>query len=217
MNDNSAILYKQVKDLPQVALLRLFPAEWIGQGFGYKLSKNWEDMQMDEVIYVPEYGYEGVPLSVENMYTKKDFIDITGNDTSAQILFDLVDWQSPETLHNELCDNNEEYCKFLGPCVYNCPERILKEAEKSTVPCKGWAREWRDKCWSVIEKRKKAKKLKDGDIIKFPQTLEFISGFRGDTFVFRKSGRQVYFESLEEKHLVYITNWRNRDFELVSA
>ena len=58
MNNNSAILYEQVKDLPQVALLRLFPTEWLGQGWGYKLDKSWEDMQMDEVVYVPEYGYE---------------------------------------------------------------------------------------------------------------------------------------------------------------
>lgn len=92
-------------------ILSMFKAEWIGQGYGYKSEKNWNEMQLDEVIYIPEYGYrEGTDIP-EDLYTKQDFLNIVGgNEGRAQNLFSDVDWQSPETLANEwdwMTDYNE--------------------------------------------------------------------------------------------------------------
>lgn len=92
-------------------LKRVEPTD-IGQGYGYKLfNKDWNDIQLDEVIYIPEYGYrEGTDIP-ESYYTKQDFLNIVGgNDRRAQNLFSDVDWQSPETLAYEwdwLTDYNE--------------------------------------------------------------------------------------------------------------
>lgn len=81
-----------------------FKPNTLGQGFGYKSTKSWEQLGMDEVCYVPEYGYEefkNVP-SFEDIYSKRDFIDIcNGNEGLAQNLYEDVDWQSPETLWYE--------------------------------------------------------------------------------------------------------------------
>ena len=54
------------------------PIKWIGQGYGYKSSRNWEDMEMDEMIYIPEYMIEyGTPI---NAYSKKEFVKICKGD-----------------------------------------------------------------------------------------------------------------------------------------
>lgn len=81
-------------------ILSMFKAEWIGQGYGYKSEKNWNEMKSDEVIYIPEYGYKQGTDIPEDFYTKQDFIDIVG-EVRAQNLFSDVDWQYPETLAEE--------------------------------------------------------------------------------------------------------------------
>lgn len=95
----------------------------IGQGYGYKvyLDEKWEDIPEDEIIYIPEYGYEnssGTKAKRENAYTKEDFREAvrryikdyteTGRENDAATvefcardLFDSVDWQFPETLLDE--------------------------------------------------------------------------------------------------------------------
>lgn len=91
------------------------PSEWIGQGYGYKeTGKEWNDIEDDEIIYIPEYGYDnndtydGYTVERKNAYTKNDFKrlikenNINGDtDLQAMILFDEVDWQFPESLIDE--------------------------------------------------------------------------------------------------------------------
>ena len=86
-------------------ILSLFEADWIGQGYGYKSNKKWEDMALDEVIYIPESGYDtsygdGSGYPIDALYSKQDFIDMVG-EKRAPILFESVDWQSPDILCEE--------------------------------------------------------------------------------------------------------------------
>lgn len=81
---------------------------YIGQGYGYKKDIDWEQVSPEEVIYIPEYGYRNGTICEDSIYTKKDFIDITGGDNKlAQELFEDVDWQHPETLYDEWEVDNE--------------------------------------------------------------------------------------------------------------
>lgn len=85
---------------------------WIGQGWGYKEGcKLWCEIEDDDVIYVPEYGVEkdidGNEYA-ETWYTKKDFIElcsVEGCPIEAETLFDMVDWQFPETLLDEIWED----------------------------------------------------------------------------------------------------------------
>ncbi len=99
------------------------PYEWIGQGYGYKYTeKDWEDIDNDEIIYIPEYGYEdevdGFVVNRENAYNKRDLREVVKNkypkvkgellDRLACLLFDAIDWQFPETAIEEEWLYNEE-------------------------------------------------------------------------------------------------------------
>lgn len=97
------------------------PCEWIGQGYGYKdMETDWEDMNEEDIIYIPEYGYEeflGVNyVERSSAYSKGDFIQLVvdyckGNDIStadqkmiddiARDVFNWVDWQFPTTVIDE--------------------------------------------------------------------------------------------------------------------
>ena len=100
--------------------LGTMPCEWIGQGYGYKLTeKEWNDLDNDEIIYIPEYGYEREEgkrfVERADAYTKRDFIQLIRNcddkfldigrqgqvDRMAKELFEAVDWQYPESLLQE--------------------------------------------------------------------------------------------------------------------
>jgi len=49
-----------------------------------------------------------VPELTDNKYTYNDFLEIAkDNRELAQTLFDLVDWQHPETLYNDLLIEKE--------------------------------------------------------------------------------------------------------------
>lgn len=80
-----------------------FPKEWIGEGYGYKSSKEWDEMSDDELIYIPEAAYTDYPEDCPNYgYSKEDFIVICQNDeVKAAQLFYGCTWQHPETLYEE--------------------------------------------------------------------------------------------------------------------
>ena len=100
--------------------LGTMPQNWIGQGYGYKLTeKEWNDLDDDEIIYIPEYAYdtgeETLFVDRENAYTKRDLIQLIRNcddkfldigrqgqvNRMAKELFEAVDWQYPESLLQE--------------------------------------------------------------------------------------------------------------------
>lgn len=98
------------------------PCEWIGQGYGYKdTSKEWKDIDPDDIIYIPEHAYEKdedgrIIISREDAYSKNDFkriiyrLDYEWRDIGrcvevnriAKAIFEAVDWQFPESLANEM-------------------------------------------------------------------------------------------------------------------
>lgn len=97
------------------------PYEWIGQGYGYKVTDTaWNDLNDEDIIYIPEYAYEKeddgtILVSRENAYSKRDFIRLIHEldekyldigrcvqvNRMAAKLFEAVDWQYPESLLNE--------------------------------------------------------------------------------------------------------------------
>lgn len=119
------MLVKAVKQY-DTSITDLFRSQDIGQGVGYKSNKEWDKMLADEVIYIPEVGYmkedeNDTQIIVDELvrydciYTKQDFIDIVKNkvkpsrvDEEASALFDMVDWQCPEVLAEEL-NYDEDY------------------------------------------------------------------------------------------------------------
>lgn len=112
-----------------------YVGEYGWQGVYYKDYGAWANN--DGVVYIPEYGFENeeqnagelfefhAKASVANQvtdnpymttadtgvtYTKQDFLNICdGNEVWAYELFQMVDWQSPETLFDEWL-NDEEFC-----------------------------------------------------------------------------------------------------------
>ena len=97
--------WKDIKNNPYVTEENKF---WIGQGYGYKVD-NWDKSELDDIVYIPEYGYvtdeEGKEY-IKYAYTKQDFLDLCKGDCccTPYVLFDMVDWQFPETLLSELDD-----------------------------------------------------------------------------------------------------------------
>ena len=64
--------------------LGTMPYEWIGQGYGYKTDTAWNDLNDDDIIYIPEYGYGKedngtILVSREDAYSKHDFIQLIRN------------------------------------------------------------------------------------------------------------------------------------------
>lgn len=67
-------------------------------GYCFKDYKAFESKK--GICYVPEL--------TDHKYTYNDFLEIAKNNKElARTLFDLVDWQHPETLYNELLIEEE--------------------------------------------------------------------------------------------------------------
>lgn len=91
--------------------------EYYGQGMIYK---NWDNFvnHPDEVCYIPELS--------DNKYTRQDLIDLCGgNAKMAEIMFDELDWQHPESLLEDWKCNSE-----IGKCdncgwIYDCYDELI--------------------------------------------------------------------------------------------
>ena len=88
-------------------------ASWIGQGYGYKKDipvGEWDNVEDDEVIYIPESAYMGGTcsgvLSIEGVWAKADFVDLSGD--KAEYLFRCCDWQTPSALWDEMEMEDDE-------------------------------------------------------------------------------------------------------------
>ena len=88
------------------------------QGYVYK-DPNAFESKSSEVCYIPEL--------CDEKYTFADILDICkGNEEIARIVFEVIDWQSPETYYEELINDGEVFeCKcgknYLSYEVDNCP------------------------------------------------------------------------------------------------
>lgn len=82
-----------------------FYPSYIGQGYGYKADISIDEVDEDEVVYIPEYGYDDNCPKVDYIYTKKDLLNICkGDESLLEMMWETLDWQSPETLYDEWID-----------------------------------------------------------------------------------------------------------------
>lgn len=109
------ITKKEASVLTPEELTKIIPRDFIGQGYGYKnYDFNWESGNPDEIIYVPEYCFGGFNndgnIELDSCYTKREFEDMceefnrNNKDKyiTAEDLFDMVDWQHPNSLLDEI-------------------------------------------------------------------------------------------------------------------
>lgn len=119
----------------------------LGQGVGFKSLLSFDEAPMDEVLYVPEYGWKEEADSDYrgcDFFTKRSFLEITSKNPEnpapweynlAWNLYNQVDWQYPETLFDEWeMDGEILSCKHCG--TMENPEAIL-EAFPETCPVCG--------------------------------------------------------------------------------
>lgn len=79
---------------------KYFKREYFRQGYIFKSYPAYK--KENEICYIPEFS--------DYLYTRQDFLDIAnGNQKLADYLFESVDWQSPETLLDELETNEEDF------------------------------------------------------------------------------------------------------------
>lgn len=103
----------------------------------------------------------------------------------------------------------KEMDESMGPYMYNCPESILKELTPTEEMVKLsdsrslHGKKWRVACWENVMAKKDGKKVKDGDIVKFDRELMFRGGYKGDTFVAKKSGRVVKLYAYNGLNMAY--------------
>lgn len=82
-------------------VIKSMPCFDIGQGYGYKADEI--PANHDDIIYIPEYGYaDNGTVKRDNAYSFNDLLDITGSEAKAAYLFEYIDWQFPETAHEEI-------------------------------------------------------------------------------------------------------------------
>lgn len=117
----------------------------------------------------------------------------------------LISWAP-----NDYCNfSYKDMDEFAGPCMYDCPERILKvlsPLDDESDP-NGWAREWRKKNQERIDK----KKMLRGNMIiyvKVPVTLT--NGM--EVSYFKKEGRTMHAGIYQDDVFTYLC--RVRKFSL---
>lgn len=77
----------------------------------------------------------------------------------------------------------KDMSEFAGPVMSECPKRILELLTPlSDSEDNDYARNWRERCWANINNRSSKPKVKEGDIIKLSEPIEFRSGVSYDTF-----------------------------------
>lgn len=89
----------------------------------FKNAKSWDDIPLNEVVYEPELSY--------TQYTKQDLIDeCKGNPYTAEMLYQLLDWQHPSTLLDEWLregEIDEEFTVPINPKTINMTyKEVLK-------------------------------------------------------------------------------------------
>lgn len=93
--------------------------EYYRQGWIFKDEEAFR-LHPEQVCYVPELSDEG--------YTRQDFLAMcNGQEELAEFLFEMVDWQSPETLKSELLATYEiDFCLV-------CKKYYFMQGEQ--IPC----------------------------------------------------------------------------------
>jgi hypothetical protein len=90
--------------------------EFYGQGYIFKDEEAFAN-SLNSVCYIPELS--------DTTYTHQSFLDIMDSQEElAYDLFDQIDWQHPETLFEEDCNNGEyDFCPVCGK-LFICYNKI---------------------------------------------------------------------------------------------
>jgi hypothetical protein len=111
----------------------------------------------------------------------------------------------------------KEISESSGPYEVNCPERILKLL---TPTDNETANQWRQQCWNNIRlvKEMKKKGIGAGSVIKFKSEIGFTNGFKAQVFKLEKgyNGKGIVFRNYNSSIGYRISNWKRREFELLS-
>lgn len=69
----------------------------------FKSGESWENISNDEVCYIQENN----DMDKDSIYTKSEIIELCGGDgLKAEIVFELLNWQSPSTILGEWDDDD---------------------------------------------------------------------------------------------------------------
>ena len=84
----------------------------------------------------------------------------------------------------------KDMTEFAGPNISECPKRILKLLSPldAADDKNGWAIEWRKRCWDKINSKTSNPKVKEGQIIKLEEPINFSNG--GGYQFFKKQNRR---------------------------
>ena len=142
-----------------------YSGDWYSDGMAYgTIYKNysafyepWRYKNPNEIVYIPEYGFpeertERVTEDeLQSSYTRQALIDLTGSEAIAGELFNMLAWQHPESLWDELCEDSDENGHWIEAHwayekVY-LPDFASDESRKGQEPVcydEFFHNEWRD-------------------------------------------------------------------------
>lgn len=88
-----------------------------------------------------------------------------------------------------------------GPCVWDCPQRILKLLTPLEPKEDSYAAKWREECWNLHETKKtqNSKPYEHGDVVEFPVDIDFGNGDVRTKFIIVKEGRRTVFAPYREQ------------------
>lgn len=70
----------------------------------------FENKELEKVVYVPEYNIVEYEETGTQGYTYAKMVEIAEEyDVDLDMLFEMLDWQSPETLANEISEVERGY------------------------------------------------------------------------------------------------------------
>lgn len=100
----------------------LYSGGWYNDGMAYgTIYKNysafyepWRYKNPNEIVYIPEYGFPDDRTKrvsedeLQSSYTRQALVALTNSEAIAGELFDMLAWQHPESLWNELCEDSDQ-------------------------------------------------------------------------------------------------------------
>ena len=122
--------------------------------------------------------------------------------------------------------DNKEYCNItykdmtdsMGPCAYECPDRIL---DLLTETDSEWGKEWREKCRANNRKAKDANKMAVGTVIRFKNPISFsndrmVTDFKIVLNPWAKRKTKALLALHEDGNFyARVTKWKEQEYEIV--
>lgn len=98
----------------------------------------------------------------------------------------------------------------MGPCKAACPRSVLELLTSSSHP---HALDWRRRCYRLLELTERT--IADGDLIRFPEPMQFTDGSRHADFKVRREGRKLTLTLPDGRGRFKISRLLERRFEII--